>query len=72
MGKQLSFYLTETEAQALNASAQRNCRRMSDQARYILLTGLGVITPEPPANQGSTPRQSRKVAQGSANAQPSR
>lgn len=43
MGKQLSIYLDETEARRLTEIAIRECRRPHDQARYFLLSGLGLI-----------------------------
>lgn len=67
MGKQLSFYLSDTEAKALNDAAQQSCRRMSDQARYILLTNLGIIAHEEKLTQS---RVVARTAQEQSNAQP--
>ncbi|CAN5490285.1 hypothetical protein BH10CHL1_BH10CHL1_01610 [soil metagenome] len=44
MGKQLSIYLNEIEAQRLTEIAIRECRRPHDQARYFLLNALGLAT----------------------------
>jgi hypothetical protein len=42
MGKQLSIYLDEQEAERLTEIAQRECRRPIDQVRFILRRELGI------------------------------
>lgn len=42
MGKQLSIYLDDEQLKRLNEVANKQCRRPHDQARYILLSGLGL------------------------------
>lgn len=44
MGKQLSIYLNEVEAKRLTEIAIRECRRPHDQAKYFLLSALGLTT----------------------------
>lgn len=43
MGKQLSIYLDEQENSRLAEIAAKECRRLHDQARYILLSALGLL-----------------------------
>jgi predicted transcriptional regulator len=42
MGKQLSIYLPDEVMKRLNEVANKQCRRPHDQARYILLSSLGI------------------------------
>ena len=45
MGKQLSIYLDDEAEKRLIDMSQTDCRRIHDQARFILLSGLGLIAP---------------------------
>jgi hypothetical protein len=40
MGKQVSIYLSDKEAKRLMELAEQECRRLNDQARYLLLRTL--------------------------------
>ncbi len=52
MGKQLSIYLPDEVMKRLSQVANKQCRRPHDQARYILLYGLG-LTDEPMATNAN-------------------
>lgn len=53
MGKQLSIYLNETATERLVERAIRECRRPNDQARYIILSALGLVTDDIPRAENS-------------------
>lgn len=64
MTKQIKIVLTEQELKLLSQSASQQCRRPHDQARFLLLTGLGLMNGQQQPNEKSDDQASvgRSVA----------
>lgn len=54
-GKQLSIYLDEQQTKRLAEIAVRECRRPNDQARYIILSSLGLTNNCPETQNRNAP-----------------